>query len=152
MQDVSPNNPCPFLRALVAAGFVDGHVVPLAKLSKTVDVETALPWIEQAMRIDPFSASRYETDLVRAFYAARRVDEAVDVLEGSTRTHYDTKLWRAVCYVEIGREEEAQIAIKEVLATRPHLTVGSVMEAQPWKKPQDAARVEAALSRAALPR
>ena len=26
---VSPNNPCPFLRALVAEGFVDGHIVPL---------------------------------------------------------------------------------------------------------------------------
>jgi hypothetical protein len=34
---VSPNNPCPFLRALVAAGFVDGHVVPLSKLSKPVE-------------------------------------------------------------------------------------------------------------------
>ncbi len=34
---VSPNNPCPFLRALVAAGFIDGHVVPLSKLSKTVE-------------------------------------------------------------------------------------------------------------------
>jgi hypothetical protein len=34
---VSPNNPCPFLRAVVAAGFVDGHVVPLSKLSKTVE-------------------------------------------------------------------------------------------------------------------
>ena len=56
------------------------------------DVETALPWIEQAMRIDPFSASRYETDLVRALYAAGRVNEAADVLEGSTRTHYDTKI------------------------------------------------------------
>jgi hypothetical protein len=37
MQDVSPNNPCPFLRALVAAGFIDGHVVPLSKLSKTIE-------------------------------------------------------------------------------------------------------------------
>jgi hypothetical protein len=27
---VSANNPCPFLRALVAAGFVDGHAVPLS--------------------------------------------------------------------------------------------------------------------------
>src|SRR5713226_3515974 len=34
---VSPDNPCPFLRALVAAGFVDGHVVALSKLSKTVE-------------------------------------------------------------------------------------------------------------------
>lgn len=33
---VSPNNPCPFLRAAVAAGFVDGHVVSLARLSQTV--------------------------------------------------------------------------------------------------------------------
>jgi hypothetical protein len=34
---VSPNNPCPFLRALVAGGFVDGHVVPLAGLSRIVE-------------------------------------------------------------------------------------------------------------------
>jgi hypothetical protein len=34
---VSPDNPCPFLRAAVAAGFVDGHVVPLARLSQTVE-------------------------------------------------------------------------------------------------------------------
>jgi hypothetical protein len=33
---VSPNNPCPFLRALVAEGFVGGHVVPLSELSGTI--------------------------------------------------------------------------------------------------------------------
>ena len=31
---VSPNNPCPFLRALVANGYVGGHVVPLSKLAE----------------------------------------------------------------------------------------------------------------------
>jgi hypothetical protein len=36
--DVSPNNPCPFLRALVAGGFVDGHIVPLPTLTKTIEV------------------------------------------------------------------------------------------------------------------
>ena len=34
---VSPNNPCPFLRAAVAEGFIDGHVVPLARLVQTVE-------------------------------------------------------------------------------------------------------------------
>src|SRR5258707_11687856 len=34
---VSPNNPCPFLRAVVAAGVIDGHVVALSELSKTVE-------------------------------------------------------------------------------------------------------------------
>ena len=33
---VSPDNPCPFLRALVANGYVGGHIVPLAKLAETI--------------------------------------------------------------------------------------------------------------------
>ena len=33
---VSPNNPCPFLRGLVAGGYVGGHVVPLPKLTETI--------------------------------------------------------------------------------------------------------------------
>ena len=33
---VSPNNPCPFLRALVANGYVGGHVVPLSQLSEII--------------------------------------------------------------------------------------------------------------------
>ena len=38
---VSPDNPCPFLRALVACGFVDGGTVPLSKLSRTIEAATA---------------------------------------------------------------------------------------------------------------
>ncbi|MFB9265427.1 hypothetical protein ACFFWD_20110 [Bradyrhizobium erythrophlei] len=38
--EVSPNNPCPFLRALVAGGYVGGHVVPLTELSATIDRAT----------------------------------------------------------------------------------------------------------------
>lgn len=37
---VSPNNPCPFLRALVATGFIGGHAVPLSALSKTIEAAT----------------------------------------------------------------------------------------------------------------
>ena len=37
---VSPNNPCPFLRALVAGGFVGGHIVPLPKLTRTIEAAT----------------------------------------------------------------------------------------------------------------
>jgi hypothetical protein len=34
---VSPNNPCPFLRALVANGYVGEHIVPLQKLCGTIE-------------------------------------------------------------------------------------------------------------------
>ncbi|MBR1251388.1 hypothetical protein JQ609_31280 [Bradyrhizobium sp. AUGA SZCCT0169] len=33
---VSKNNPCPFLRALVANGYVDGHIVPLGTLTEDI--------------------------------------------------------------------------------------------------------------------
>jgi hypothetical protein len=35
---VSPNNPCPFLRALVANGYVGGHIVPLSTIAETIDL------------------------------------------------------------------------------------------------------------------
>lgn len=34
--EVSPSNPCPFLRSLVGEGFVDGGTVPLTALSQTI--------------------------------------------------------------------------------------------------------------------
>src|ERR1700761_4673350 len=34
---VSKDNPCPFLRALVAGGTIDGHTVPLSTISKTIE-------------------------------------------------------------------------------------------------------------------
>src|SRR5579863_3096962 len=37
---VSPDNPCPFLRGLVAGGYVDGHIVPLPKLTSTIEAAT----------------------------------------------------------------------------------------------------------------
>ncbi len=46
---VSPNNPCPFLRGLVAEGFVDGHIVPLPKLTKTIEVATGETGLKRKM-------------------------------------------------------------------------------------------------------
>ena len=116
------------------------------------DAPAALPWIEQAMRIDPFSASLYETDWVRALYASGRPSEAKAVLERAVRNDYVNYLWLATCDVEVGQEEQARHAIREALAMRPALTISSVMVQQPWKQSEDAARVEAALLRAGLPR
>jgi hypothetical protein len=57
---VSVNNPCPFLRALVAAGFVDGHIVPLSKLSKTIAAASG----EKGFRAKLAAAKTYVVALV----------------------------------------------------------------------------------------
>ena len=116
------------------------------------DAPAALPWIEQAMRIDPFSASHYETDWVRALYAAGRPSEAMAVLQRAVRNDYVHHLWLATCSVEVGQDEQARDEVQKALATRPALTISSVMAEQPWKRSEDAERIQAALLRARLPR
>ena len=46
---VSPDNPCPFLRALVANGYVGGHVVPLSKLSETIELASGEEGLKEIM-------------------------------------------------------------------------------------------------------
>src|ERR1700760_3123126 len=44
---VSPDNPCPFLRGLVANGYVDGHTVPLSRLTGTIESATGEKGLKQ---------------------------------------------------------------------------------------------------------
>jgi processive rubber oxygenase RoxA-like protein len=46
---VSPNNPCPFLRAVVAEGFVAGQAVPLSELCKTVEAASGKPGLQKVV-------------------------------------------------------------------------------------------------------
>ena len=46
---VSPNNPCPFLRALVANGYVGGHVVPLPKIAGTIGLASGEAGLKETM-------------------------------------------------------------------------------------------------------
>jgi hypothetical protein len=46
---VSPNNPCPFLRALVANSYVGGHIVPLPKLSGTIALASGKAGLQEKM-------------------------------------------------------------------------------------------------------
>ena len=44
---VSANNPCPFLRALVANGYVGGHLVPLSKLREVIEAASGKQGMEK---------------------------------------------------------------------------------------------------------
>jgi hypothetical protein len=44
---VSPDNPCPFLRALVASGYVGGHIVPLSKLCGMIEAASGKGGLEK---------------------------------------------------------------------------------------------------------
>jgi hypothetical protein len=46
---VSPDNPCPFLRAVVAEGFVGGHIVPISELCRTIEAASGTTGLQKKL-------------------------------------------------------------------------------------------------------
>jgi adenylate cyclase len=116
------------------------------------DPQAAIPWIERAMRLDPFSAHRYYLDMVRALFMAERPTEAIVVLEQKARAHWEHYLWLAACRAAANEESAAQQAGREALALRPNLSIATYIDGGfAWKRSEDKARLSNALARAGLP-
>ncbi|MGO9623895.1 MAG: tetratricopeptide repeat protein [Steroidobacteraceae bacterium] len=115
------------------------------------DPRAAIPWIERAMRLDPFSAHRYYLDMVRALFMAERPYDAIVVLERTARAHWEHYLWLAACCAATSEESGAQQAGREALALRTNLSVASYIEGFAWRRDEDKARLRDALARAGLP-
>ena len=116
------------------------------------DPEAAIPWIEKAMRLDPFSAHRYYLDLVRALFMDRRPAEAVAVLERTTRKHWQHYLWAAASYAALNKEAEAVEAAQQAIILRPQLSIASYVDGGfKWKRSEDRDRLREALARAGVP-
>jgi len=116
------------------------------------DPEEAIPWIERAMRLDPFSAHRYYLDLVRALFMVGRPTDAILVLERTARTHWEHYLWLAACCAAADRQTAAQEAGRQAIALRPILSIAAYIDVRfAWRRPQDKARLRDALMQAGLP-
>ena len=116
------------------------------------DSRAAIPWLERAMRLDPFSADRYYLDLVRALFMAERAAEAIEVLERTEPIHYEHYVWLAACNVAIGEDAAAHQAGKRAVALRSELSITAYFIGWfTWKRPEDKARLYEALLRSGLP-
>jgi adenylate cyclase len=116
------------------------------------DPEAAVPWIERAMRLDPFSAHRYYLDMVRALFMAKRPAEAILVLERTAHTHWEHYLWLAACHAATDEQTAAHQAGQQAMALRPNLSIAAYVDGRfKWKQAEDRARLCDALARAGLP-
>jgi adenylate cyclase len=116
------------------------------------DPEAAFPWIERAMRLDPFSAHLYYLDMVRALFMAKRPGEAIVVLERSARTHWEHCLWLAACHSARDEQTVARQAGQQAMALRPNLSIAAYVDGKfKLKEAEDRARLCDALARAGLP-
>jgi tetratricopeptide (TPR) repeat protein len=97
--------------------------------------QAAIPWIERAMRLDPFSAHRYYLDMVRALFMAKRPAEAIVVLERTARSHWEHYLWLAACHAATDDQSSARQAGQQAVALRPNLSIAAYVDGRfKWKQ------------------
>lgn len=118
------------------------------------DPEAAMPWIERAMRLDPFSGHRYYLDMVRALFMARRPAEAVIVLDRTARAQWEHYLWLAACHAAANNHIAAKQVGRQAMALRPSLSIARYVDGDGWfiwRRDEDKARLRDALAQAGIP-
>jgi adenylate cyclase len=96
---------------------------------------------EQALRLDPQSPTLYLANLGWAYLSAGQCDKAIVPIKQALSLNpaiIHTRANLAMCYIELGREEEARAEAAEVLRRNPNFSVEAVWrkENQPFKDDQ----------------
>jgi adenylate cyclase len=115
--------------------------------------EEGIELTEKAMRLNPRYPPVYLFNLGWAYGMARRYEEALATLEKVLTlnpnwgpAHYNL----AVCYAELGREEEARAEVAELLRLQPYMSVEWMRYNVPYKNSATLERHLAALHKAGL--
>ncbi len=112
--------------------------------------EEGLHLIRQAMRLNRLHPDWYWGSLVIAFYNLRRYQEA---LAANWKLGASKSAWQiargAACLAQLGRLEEAQRQVAEVLRLNPEFSIAK--ELPSYKNPTDVEHLVAGLRKAGLP-
>ena len=113
----------------------------------------SIEWIKQAMRLNPRYGPEYPLTLGWAYVIARRYEEALVPLTQALPLLPNNLqlLWALViCYVELGREEEARATAAEMLRIHPQFSTEAMRPFMPNKDPARTEQQLAALRKAGL--
>lgn len=113
----------------------------------------AIEKIEKAMRLNPRYPAAYLNSLGFAYVLLGRYAEAIPLLKQNLSrnpNYIDAYVNLAVCYAELGREEEARAEAVEILRLSPHFSIEGLKQISPYKDPTVGERYFAALRQAGL--
>jgi adenylate cyclase len=100
--------------------------------------EEGIGWMKRGMRLDPRNPVFYLQNVGWAYRVAGRCEEAIASLKqvlSLAPAFIPSRANLAICYIELGREEEARAEAAEVLRRNPSFSVADVWrkENQPFK-------------------
>jgi adenylate cyclase len=114
--------------------------------------ESGIPWIQKAMRLNPFHPPRFWSHLGRAYFVARRYAEAVEAFKRITAPDQFHHAFIAACYAQIGDTAAADHHAREVLSRNPGFSWRSTLEpVLYYKRDSDLAHHRDSVLKAGLP-
>ncbi len=100
--------------------------------------EKALPLDRKAMRLNPASSFLYYMHLGRSHYIQGRYAEASEALQEAAERNNNfipNRLWLAATYGQMGKLDDAEWEIDQVLTLNPEFSLDNWLETRPYKNP-----------------
>ena len=113
--------------------------------------EEGIDWIQRAMRLNPFHPERFWSHLARAYFAARRYEEAIKALQRLNQADHMKFVALAACHAALGNEAAAKDHVQEILKRVPDFNVDDYLATQHYKLSADLDHCRTALLKAGLP-
>ena len=113
--------------------------------------DDGLPYIEKAMRLNPYHPSFYWTVVWLADFVAGRYQDALASLLKISDPYPNVYRLLAATYAVLGRMQEAQAAMAKYLELEPQNTIEQAAAALPFKRPEDRQRFLDGLRKAGMP-
>ena len=113
--------------------------------------EQGIEWIQKAMRLNPYHPERFWSHLGRAYFVARRYDEAIKAFQRISRADHGHLAFLAACHAQLGDAPAAKGAAQQVLQRAPDFSIERFIATQHYKHEKDREHHRAALVKAQLP-
>ena len=88
--------------------------------------EEAIPLLKKSIRLNPIPQSQVYDTLGRAYFLARRYEEAIEAYKTAIKLDPDNQyahIGLAATYADLGKEEEARTEASEILRIEPSFSI-----------------------------
>jgi adenylate cyclase len=113
--------------------------------------QEGIEWIQKAMRLNPYHPERFWSHLARAYFTARRYEDAIKALQRVNQADRTTLVALAACRAALGNETAAKDHVREILKLTPDFCVDDYLSTQHYKLSSDLEHCRTALLKAGLP-
>ena len=113
--------------------------------------EEGLPWIEQAMHLDPYEADTFAHLLGRALFGLERYDDAVRAFMRAPADRYSNQAYLSACFAHLDMPEGSAARAGDVVRLKEDFTAKAFVTSLFYKEEKDEARLLEGLLKAGLP-